>query len=47
MSQAKFGLKRYESLSSAISIDSEEDNATADSEDLKVLLSLKEDLVTT
>ena len=47
MSQAKFGLKSCESPSSTISTDSEEDKATADTEDLKVLLSLKEDLVTT
>ena len=47
MSQAKFELKICESPSSTISTDSEEDKATADTEDLKVLLSLKEDLVTT
>ena len=47
MSQAKFGLKSCESPSSTISTDSEEDKATADTEDIKVLLPLKDDLVTT
>ena len=47
MSQAKFGLKSCESPSSTISTDSEEDKATADTEDNKVLLPLKDDLVTT
>ena len=47
MNQAKYGLKSCESPSSTICTDSEEDKATADTEDLKVLWSLKEDLVTT
>ena len=41
MSQAKYGLKIYETPSSTISTYSEEDKATADTEDLKVHCRLK------